>query len=135
MIKQALALATHPMKDYIRIGFVTTRKGRTPFNFFCKATDLSDWQQMAHEDGETLTVTGITWERFAMGGYEIHYITADSSDLCHDCANANVDQTLLQDGDEGFDPQLGIVGADVNYESSGLHCDHCGREIQPEYEV
>ena len=108
MLEQALALANHPMRDYIRVGFTTTRKGNTP-------------------------AAAITWEKFAMGGCEIHYITADGGVLCHTCANDNKDQTLLQEGEYGFTTQWGIISADVNYESTGIHCDHCGREIEPEH--
>ena len=135
MIKKALALANHPMKDYIRVGFTTTRQNREAFDSFCKVADVAEWKQMADADGESFDVTAITWEAFAHGGYEIHYLTADCGVIFHTCANANTDKTLSQEGDEGFDPQWAIVTADINYESNGITCDHCGREIEPAFEV
>lgn len=64
------------------------------------------------------------------GGYEIHYYTDDGGILCHQCANAELLRTLDPD-----DPQFHIVEEDVNWEIQDLFCDHCGRQILPEYNM
>lgn len=63
------------------------------------------------------------------GCYEMHYITADGGRLCHQCANEHLMRTIADPDDQ----QWHIVAADINYESPDLHCDHCGRIIDPEY--
>ncbi len=64
------------------------------------------------------------------GGYRLYYVTADGGFLCAECANENKD--LTEDPD---DPQWFIVGCDVNYEDPDLICDHCGKELSPEYVI
>ncbi len=82
------------------------------------------WLKQFPED----KVTGHEWEAYAWpGGYEIHYLTKDGGTLCHQCANANLELTT------GDDPQWQIIAAHTHYEGDPLTCDHCNREIQPEY--
>lgn len=74
------------------------------------------------------------------GGYEIHYVTADGGTLCHQCANGENGSRAADplDAECPDDDQWRITGADVHWEEyldSQLHCDHCGRRIEPEYGV
>lgn len=69
------------------------------------------------------------WTPFAWpGGYELHYHTKDGGVLCKDCANANLELTLNED-----DPQWFIIARDVLWEGDPIQCDHCNRDIKPEY--
>lgn len=69
------------------------------------------------------------WPFYAWpGGYEIHYYTKDRGVLCNGCANENLALTL------GDDPQWQIVAHETLWEGEPIQCDHCGRDIKPEYE-
>lgn len=69
------------------------------------------------------------WPAFAWpGGYEIHYIVKDYGFLCYQCANKEFDRTVDPDDEQFF-----IVAQEINYEDDNLFCDHCGRQIGPEY--
>ncbi len=62
------------------------------------------------------------------GGYPMFYVTKDCGVLCPDCANKEID--LCNDP---HDPQWYIIGADVNYEDTGLYCDNCNKLIEAAY--
>ena len=79
--------------------------------------------------GSKLIPLRLRWPSYAWpGGHEIHYIVKDGGVLCYQCANEHLDRTLDEDDDEFF-----VVAQEINYEDSTLHCDHCGRDIQPAY--
>lgn len=93
------------------------------------------WYESADKAREVLglfpdfTFSHLEWEAFAFpGGYEIHYYTEGGGTLCHQCANEHLLRTIDPDDD-----QFHIVGQDVLWEGYPIQCDHCGREIQPEY--
>jgi len=60
------------------------------------------------------------------GGCEVSYITEDYGVLCGKCANENEDKD---------DPQWNIMDYFVNWEDGTMYCDHCGKNIIPEYEI
>ena len=75
------------------------------------------------------TFSHLEWQSYAWpGGYEIVYVVQDGGILCHQCANVELMRTLDPD-----DNQFHIVGDFVNWEDTGLFCDHCNRKIEPEY--
>lgn len=78
-----------------------------------------------------MTFSHLEYDSYAWPGcYEIHYYTADGGVLCHQCANAELPRTIDPD-----DPQFYIVDESVNWENPDLFCDHCGRQILPEYDM
>lgn len=64
------------------------------------------------------------------GGYPVYYIVKDGGVLCPDCARMAEREGLADDPD---DAQWCIIGADINWEASGLTCDHCGKRIESAY--
>lgn len=66
------------------------------------------------------------------GGYEIHALTLDGGCLCHQCCKAEA-ETIADAMTEESDPQWMIAALDINYECEHLFCDHCNRQIEPEY--
>jgi hypothetical protein len=80
------------------------------------------------ENGERMadgTLPSYAWP----GGYPLYYVVVDGGALCPDCARMAEREGL------GVDAAWAVVGADVNYEDDALYCDHCGRKIEPSYDL
>jgi hypothetical protein len=65
------------------------------------------------------------------GGYPMFYLFRDGGVCCAGCANENIAQIDA----EGRNSHGGwaLTAADVNYEDTDLHCDHCGESIPSAY--
>lgn len=70
------------------------------------------------------------------GGYPMFYVFADGGCCCPKCANANI-EAIDEDirGKRRWNSHGGwaLAAADVNYEDTELHCDHCGKQIEAAY--
>ena len=66
------------------------------------------------------------------GGYPLYFITSDGAALSFDAVRSEYRQVInairhrLNDG-------WRVVAVDINYEDSGLYCDHTGQRIQSAY--
>ena len=67
------------------------------------------------------------------GGYPTYFIAADCEPLCHDCVKNNFKQVIY----ETYRPRQGdmfrVVGQEINYEDTDLHCAHCEKQIEASY--
>ena len=72
-------------------------------------------------------------ERYAFpGGYRVNLLTSDGGVLCADCVRTNYRAILESARDhlgDGWEPAAHFT----HWEGEPLICDHCGREIEPEY--
>ena len=64
------------------------------------------------------------------GGYPILYIMQDGGILCPTCARMAEADREQHPAD---DPQWAIIGADCNYETPDMICDHCYKTIDAAY--
>ena len=66
------------------------------------------------------------------GGYPLYFITSDGAALSFDAVRSEYRQVInairhrLNDG-------WRVVAVEINYEDSGLYCDHTGQRIQSAY--
>jgi len=66
------------------------------------------------------------------GGYPLYFITSDGAALSFDAVRSEYRQVInsirhrMNDG-------WRVVAVDINYEDSGLYCDHTGQRIQCAY--
>lgn len=124
------------MSKSMLIEYVFEYKTHTPFPYSTKHSEMcpvgtSFADAMKYwpvEPNRGPFEIGLRWPSYAWpGGYEIHYLTKDCGTLCHQCANANLEQTI------GDDPQWEIISSDIHWEGSPLQCDHCYRDIVSAY--
>lgn len=64
------------------------------------------------------------------GGYPLYFITADNDYLCPECVNENLADIEAPDNDSW---EWTLIGADINWEDTGLCCCHCSRLIESAY--
>lgn len=70
------------------------------------------------------------------GGYPIVYIFRDGGACCPECANRNIDEIDADTrGGKRWNSHGGwaLAGCDINYESEGEFCDHCGKLLESAY--
>lgn len=73
-----------------------------------------------------------TFSKFAWpGGYPIFYLFADGGTCCADCANGKNGSDASDTADT--DKQWRLEAYDINWEDSGLYCDHCNARIESAY--
>jgi len=66
------------------------------------------------------------------GGYPVFYICKDGGILCPDCVQENL--KLIQENIETeSQADWRVIGSDINWEDSSLHCDNCSKRIQSAY--
>lgn len=66
------------------------------------------------------------------GGYPLYLVTGDGAAICPACARREFAQIARESFDQsncGFR----AAAVDVNYEDSGLYCDHCNGQIESAY--
>ena len=63
------------------------------------------------------------------GGYPLFAVTSDGACLCSTCCSSEREQIGTTTGSDGWN----VVGLDINYEDTTLHCDHCSAQIQSAY--
>ena len=63
------------------------------------------------------------------GGYPLFAITNDGACLCKECCNTERELIATTTGHDGWC----VVGLDVNYERTDLHCDSCNSAIEAAY--
>ena len=66
------------------------------------------------------------------GGYPLYFITSDGAALSFDAVRDNF-KLCLYETKNGNCGGWCIVACDINYEDSGLYCDHTGQRIQSAY--
>ncbi len=64
------------------------------------------------------------------GWLPLYYVVQDVGTLCSDCAIMAESEGLTDDPD---DTQWYIVACAINWEDTGLHCDHCNKRIEFAY--
>lgn len=55
------------------------------------------------------------------GGYPLVYLDSQNNVLCPPCASDNDEYDAM------------IVAAEINWEDTALHCDHCSNQIEAAY--
>jgi acetyl-CoA carboxylase alpha subunit len=66
------------------------------------------------------------------GGYPLFFICDDGGALCCDCVKTerrNILESVAHNHKDGWK----VAALDINYEDTGLHCDHCSKQIESAY--
>ena len=63
------------------------------------------------------------------GGYPRYAVMNDGVAICKNCASDNREAIGTTTGSDGWF----VAGLEVNWEDSGLTCDHCGESIESAY--
>lgn len=79
------------------------------------AVKRSVYKSLGIPDGAKLPI--YAWP----GGYPVFYLDDAGTVLCPFCANNHDDYSGI------------IVGSEINWEDSNMHCDDCGRRIESAY--
>jgi hypothetical protein len=66
------------------------------------------------------------------GGYPMFCITSDGAALCMECAKSEFRQIAYARRHEQNDGWR-VTAVDINYEDTGLICDHCSKQIEAAY--
>lgn len=67
------------------------------------------------------------------GGYEIHLVLSDGECVCHACTVKHLGlivSAIVSNSTDGWK----AIGTDINYESTGIYCAQCSKQIEPAYE-
>lgn len=66
------------------------------------------------------------------GGYPTYFVCHDGESLCHGCMSTErrgIIDSVAHKRNDGWR----VVGLDINWEDSELHCAHCGTLIESAY--
>jgi hypothetical protein len=66
------------------------------------------------------------------GGYPLYFVCDDGGSICCDCARKelrNIASAINANRNDGWR----VIGQDVNWEDTELHCDHCNKQIESAY--
>ena len=66
------------------------------------------------------------------GGYPLYFITSDGAALSFDTVKENY-RIILQSVRHQMRDGWQVVACEINWEDSGLYCDHTGQRIQSAY--
>lgn len=77
----------------------------------------------------------LTDGKFAFpGGYEKHFVMADSETVCFDCADANRERIAAEMVDQLHgDKDWQAAACSIHWEGAPLQCANCNRDIESCY--
>jgi len=67
------------------------------------------------------------------GGYSLYFITADGGCLSFESVRENLREVYGAIREDN-DPQWRVIACEINYENTGLVCDHSGKPIESAYQ-
>lgn len=65
----------------------------------------------------------------SFGCYPRYAVTDDGGALCHKCCQTESRSIGSTYGGDGW----AVIGIEINWEDTELHCDHCGERIESAY--